>query len=97
MSISYYGTVVINEQVFSISKMTLWDGAIRFHIVLSGPQRFPLKSEVRVHGPDGSLILTAPWVITEADVRNMSMVTRDGFTYIDLPVKVESVVGWPEE
>lgn len=94
---SKLGTVVINEKIFQISNITLWKGAIRFHVALAGPQRFPLNSEVRIHAPDGSLILTSPWTITEKDVRNMSMVTRDGFTYIDIPVVVESVIGWPKE
>jgi hypothetical protein len=91
------GTLVVNEQVLPIAGITLADGLIHFWVgPLPAPVQIPQSSEVRVHGPDGSLVLTGPWHLSDGELRKLAELRpgRDDAT-LDFTTKIDSVVGWP--
>jgi hypothetical protein len=59
------GTVVVDELILLIQRIELREGKMYFVASCSGPCTLPGRGGmVRVHGHDGSLILTAPWLST---------------------------------
>ena len=97
MSERRLGTLVVNERVFPIARITVGRGAIQFWI---GPLTMPAgllpaRSEMRIHAPDGSLVTVGPWAIPDDKHREMEQFEPGSTVMICQPVAIASVQGWP--
>jgi hypothetical protein len=85
------GTIIYDEQIFTITSITLRDGLLWFNAQRPGPASAPPEGEFRVHGPDSKLVLT---VYQRCDPYETQHATAGGFLYLPLALDL-SDTGWP--
>lgn len=89
------GTLVIDERIYPIGRITLAQGLINFWLgPLAAPVEFPAASEVRIHDRDGALVGTAPWNLAAEDMMKLRGLSSGDTAHVCFPVAVE-FVGWP--
>jgi hypothetical protein len=89
------GTLVVDEQPYPIIAIVLAKGHFHFWVDLPGSVNLPASSEVRVHAPDGTLVLCAPWHLSPESLRQLRDACATDHVYLCLPLAISEVVGWP--
>lgn len=90
------GTLVVNERIYPIARIVLHNGLIMMvSEPIPGPVSFPPDSEVHVHAPDGSLVLTGRWTLDPDLVATLDAMGPDQTAVIEFPVGIDEVIGWP--
>ncbi len=87
---SKVGTMVIGDKALPLSRVSLYNGRINFIVEGSAPIDLPHRSEVRVYGADGSLVLTAPWHLSEKECRQLRRSRCESYM-VEFPFAVASV------
>ena len=92
-----YGTLVINEHALPITAIRLRHGKVEVeaHLHLAGRVRLPHGSEFRIHGEDGSLLVTGLFMNHGEDI---TAGPEDGCLTVIQPLGfvAKAAVGWPD-
>lgn len=89
------GMLVVDERPYPIARVVLAEGCFQFWVDLPGSVSLPARSEARIHAPDGSLILCAPWRVPTEGLYQLRDARDADDVHICFPLSIAEVRGWP--
>jgi hypothetical protein len=89
------GMLVVDEQRYPIVHIDLAGSHIQFWARLPVPVTLPRASEVRVHAPNGALVLCARWRLDGAQSRLLGKLRPGDTATVCFPLEINEVKGWP--